>query len=337
MDINARQRDILAAIVREYVLRGEPVGSRTLVKHQSIEQSAATVRNVMADLEDQGFLSQPHASAGRVPTEVGLRFFVDRLMKVKEISEKEKKEILARYQLSDLELRELLREISKLLCDVSQQCALVLVPRSELSILKRIDFARLAEDKLIAIIIMSSGLVQNRLLRAKISDRELSEIHDYLNHLCVGKSLSEVRRLVQENLENEQSLYDEKIRKSLELGAEVLNRTVEDELVIEGKSKLLDLPAVDHQQTKELLEEIERKRLVLKLLDETMAADGVKVFIGAETEEESLRNCSIIARSYGGDAPLGTIGVLGPTNINYSRVISLVDFTAGILTHVLNR
>lgn len=336
MEIDGRQREILAAIVREYILTGEAVGSRTLVKRQGIEQSPATVRNVMADLEERGFLRQPHTSAGRLPTETGLRFFVDRLMRARELTDAEKAEIVARYRLTDVELQSLMREISRLLSDVSQQCALVLVPRSELSVLKRIDFVPLDAGRLLAVLVMSSGLVQNRLLKVRDLDGEhLLRAHRYLNDLCVGKTLSEVRQLVQTELESEQSRYDKAIRRGLELGAEVLDRPVEDELVIEGQARLLDHPDFDRDQLRALLEGIEQRRQVLQLLDETMSGEGVQVFIGAETQQEMLRNCAIVAASYGGSQPLGTLGVIGPSSLDYSRVISLVDFTAGLLTKVL--
>ncbi|PID37974.1 MAG: heat-inducible transcription repressor HrcA [Deltaproteobacteria bacterium] len=337
MEIDARQREVLAAIVREYILTGEAVGSRTLVKRQGIEQSPATVRNTMADLEERGLLRQPHASAGRLPTESGLRFFVDRLMRARELTEAEKAEIVARYRLTDVELQALMREISRLLSDVSQQCALVLVPRSEVSVLKRIDFVPLDAGRLLAVLVMSSGLVQNRLLKVRDLDGEnLGRAHRYLNDLCVDKTLSEVRQLVQNELENEQSRYDKAIRRGLELGAEVLDRPIEDELVIEGQARLLDHPDFDREQLRALLEGIEQRRQVLQLLDETMGGEGVQVFIGAETQQEMLRNCAIVAASYGGNQPLGTLGVIGPSSLDYSRVISLVDFTAGLLTKVLS-
>jgi heat-inducible transcriptional repressor len=165
MDLNRRQREVLAGIVREYISTGEAVGSRTLVRRQGIDQSAATVRNVMADLEEAGLLSQPHTSAGRVPTASGLRFFVDRLMKLNQLSEAQKRDILTRYRLSNLELQQMLRQVSQLLSDFSKQCAVVLVPRSESAVLKRMEFVQISEDRVIAVLVMSSGLVQNRLLR----------------------------------------------------------------------------------------------------------------------------------------------------------------------------
>lgn len=337
MELSARAREVLAAIVREYILDGGAVGARTLVRRHGIAQSAATVRNVMADLEEQGFLRQPHVSAGRVPTESGLRFYVDRLMKARELTEQEKQEILGRYDLSQMELQDLLRQLSRLLADVSQQCAIVLVPRSELAKLQRIEFIPAGPDRVLVVLVMDSGLVQNRLLRIAEAflPHELQQVHNYLNHLCAGKELGEVRLLVQGEMEKEQTRYDRLITRALELGAQALRRPIEDELLVEGKERLLDLPGVDSDQMKALMRGIEQKRMVLRLLDETITADGVQVFIGAETNEEGLRNCALIASAYGGSKALGTLGVIGPSNMDYPRVIPLVDFTAGILTRAL--
>ena len=335
--LNERQREVLAAIVREYIVTGEAVGSRTLVRRQGIEQSPATIRNVMADLEEHGLLVQPHTSAGRVPSESGLRFFIDRLMQTREISEGERREILSRYSLSNVELQELLREVSRLLSEVSEQCAIVLVPRSDASVLKHIEFIPIGERRLIAVLVMGSGLVQNRLVLVpqELDRSELERVHNYLNSLCAGKTLSEVRDRVAHALEDERSTYDQTVRHALELGASVLKRPMEDELVIDGKARLLDHPQVEREQMKALLNGIEQKRAVLTLLEETLHGEGVQVFIGAETKQQEFRNYALIASAYGASTPLGTLGVLGPTNMDYPRVISLVDFSAGILSHLL--
>jgi heat-inducible transcriptional repressor len=338
MDLNRRQREVLAGIVREYISTGEAVGSRTLVRRQGIDQSAATVRNVMADLEEAGLLSQPHTSAGRVPTASGLRFFVDRLMKLNQLSEAQKRDILTRYRLSNLELQQMLRQVSQLLSDFSKQCAVVLVPRSESAVLKRMEFVQISEDRVIAVLVMSSGLVQNRLLRppSPLDPSEVERVHRYLNELCKGKTLREVRDVVARELENEEVRYDKHLSQALQMSAEVLDQPAEDELVIGGQERLLDHPNVDRDQIKELISGIEHKRLVLGLLDETMDGEGVQVFIGSETRESRLRDFTVIASAYGGQNPLGTLGVLGPSNMNYGRVIPFVDFAADLLTELLS-
>lgn len=338
MELSARAQEILAAIVREYILTGEAVGSRTLVRQQGINQSPATVRNVMSDLEDAGLLHQPHASAGRIPTDLGLRFFVDRLMKTRELTHAEQQEILARYKLSNLELQELLREVSRLLSDLSQQCALVLVPRSDAAKLKRIEFVAIRQRKMIAVLVLDSGQVLNRLLDVEpLSREEIEGVHRYLNELCVGNSLGEVRRLVEQALESEQSRYDRIAARALALGIQALrSEPTPDEVLVEGQSRLLDAPVGrDPEQARALLRAIEEKRTVLRLLDETIRGEGVQVFIGAETKEEEIKSCAVVARAYGGSNAVGTLGVIGPSSMDYPRVIPVVEFTAGLLTRVL--
>jgi heat-inducible transcriptional repressor len=339
MELSPRAKEVLAAIVREYILEGGAVGSRTLVRRQGIAQSPATIRNVMADLEEHGLLMQPHASAGRIPTESGLRFYVDRLMKARDLSEAEKHEILGRYNISTMEFQRLMRELSRLLSEVSQQCAVVLAPRSNLSVIKRIEFVPIGSDRLLAVLVMSSGLVQNRLLRLErtLESHEIQRVHNYLNDLCANRELTEVRQLVQSELENEQTRYDDLVGKALAVGAELIDCAVEDELLIEGTERLLDLPQADHEQLKGLMRGIEQKRMVLRLLDDTMAAEGVQVFIGAETKEDQLRNCAVVMSAYGGTKPVGMLGVIGPSNMDYPRVVPLVDFTAGLLNKALDR
>ena len=338
MELGPRAQEILAALVREYILTGEAVGSRTLVRRHGIQQSAATVRNVMADLEEQGLLRQPHMSAGRVPTDIGLRFFVDRLMQARQLSDAEEQDIRSRYQLSNPELQTLLREVSRLLSDISKQCALVLTPRRELSRLKRIEFVPLSQGRMIAVLVMGSGVVQNRLVEvtAPLSPEELEAVHRYLNQLCEGRELHDVRRVVQEELDKEQNRYDSLVARALALGVEALGGPSEAEVMIEGQSNLLDHPELtDPEELKALLRAVEEKRLVLRLLDETVGAEGVQVFIGAETREAEMRSCSVVLKAYGGQRPLGTLGVIGPSNMDYPRVISIVDFAAELLTDFL--
>jgi heat-inducible transcriptional repressor len=338
MELSQRAREVLAAIVREYMVTGDAVGSQTLVRHQGINQSPATVRSIMSDLEDQGLLTHPHTSAGRIPTDVGLRFFVDRLMQVRELTLLERQEILSRFRLSNLELQELLREVSRLLSELSQQCALVLVPRTEASTLSRVEFVSIRQGKMIAVLVLNSGVVVNRLLNIKetFSVAELEQVHHYINDLCQGKTLPEVRRLVQEKLEREQTQYDRLMTSALALGAEAVAEPLEDEVVVEGQSRLLDAPMTQNvEEMKSLLRTLDEKKLILRLLDETIRGEGVKIFIGAETREEEMRHCAVVASAYGGKTPLGTLGIIGPSCLDYPRVVPLVDFSASILTRIL--
>jgi heat-inducible transcriptional repressor len=335
--LGPRERDILAAICREYIISGEAVGSRTLVRRQGIAQSPATVRNVMSDLEERGLLQKPHTSAGRVPTDIGLRFFVDRLMQLRDLSDEERADIRRRYKITDVELQGLMREISRLLSDLSHQCALVLVPRTDVSRLKRVEFVPLRRGKLIAVLVMSSGRVENRLIHVErdLDPDELSRVHHYLNDLCGGHEIAEVRQVVQAALKDAQQQVDTFRSRALKLGSAAL-APAEDEVLIGGQSKLLDGPELhDPEQMKAMMRALDDRRVVLRLLDETISAEGVQVFIGAETNEQEMQGYAIVAAAYGGSRPLGTIGVIGPSNMDYPRVLPIVDFTASILTDLL--
>jgi heat-inducible transcriptional repressor len=339
-DLSPRAQEILAAIVREYIVTGEAVASRTLVHRHGIQQSPATVRNVMAELEEHGLLTQPHTSAGRVPTDAGLRLFVDRLMQVRELTAAEKQEIRARFRLSQVELQELLREVSRVLSELSQQCALVLVPRTEASLLSRLEFVFMRQDLLIAVLVMDSGKVVNRLLHVTepLRPEELEGVHRYLNELCQGKSLATIRLLVQQQLDQECTSYGKLRARALALGAQAVADPAADEVVVEGQSHFLDSPiGNDPQQLKILLRAMDEKKLILRLLEDTIRAQGVQVFIGAETKEEQMRSLAMVASPYGGSAPLGTLGVIGPSSMDYPRVIPVVDFAAALLTEILGR
>ena len=338
MTLSERGQQVLTAVVKEYMLRGEPVGSSNLVRLYGLEQSPATIRNVMSELEEEGLLQQPHTSAGRVPTDQGLRFYVDRLMRVRDLTAEDMQEVMSRYDLNNVEVQDLLREVSRLLSDLSKQCTVIVAPRAESSTLKRIEFVQIRRKKLIAVLVTRSGLVQNRMLTIEenLSLSELEAIHNYLNDLCVGKELADVRRLVQTELEKEQNRYVELVTMALHLGAQALAAPSDVEVLVEGHSRLLDHPrGFDPDEMKNVLRALEEKRLVLGLLDKTIEADGVKVFIGAETQEEEMRSCALVASAYGGKRPLGTLGVIGPSSMNYPRAVSLVDFSAGILTELL--
>jgi len=334
-----RAQEILAAIVQEYMNTGEAVGSRALVAGHHIKASASTVRNVMGALENEGLLHQPHTSAGRVPTDLGLRYYVDQLMHVQDLERVTREEIMRRYDLTGVEVQHLMREVSHLLSDISRHCSMVVVPRSNALVLSRLEFIPLRPGRLIAVLVMGSGVVQNRVLRVEddLSSEDLEAVHRYINALCDGRPLADVRRCVEAELQTEQTRYNRQASRALSLGAQALDSPEEDEVLVEGRARLLDHPgAMDRDTLREILDAVEQKRRVLELLDKTMDAQGVRIFIGAETGDEAMSSLSLVASSYGGDRPLGTLGVLGPSNMAYPKVVPLVDFTAHVLTRVLS-
>lgn len=349
-DLNHRARRILGAVVQEYLHTGDAVGSRTVTRRYGIDLSPATVRNVMADLEELGLLTQPHTSAGRVPTNQGLRFFIDSLLKVRSISAKEREEIRGRYDLDASDLDAVLQKTSRMLSELAQQATIVITPLPERQRLQHIEFVRLPHlsGQLLAVLVTSGGQVENKLFRAEVpSDASfLERVNNYLNERVAGKTLEEIRHSVLEELGADKNQVDELAMQALRLGRAVLTADSAPAIIVSGQAHLLDqapgsvaagVSADDRvARLQKLLGVLEEKERVVQLLDRTLEAEGIQVWIGAETPFSEVADVSIVATPYGpDDRPVGSIAVIGPTRMNYSKVIPLVDFTAELVSGVL--
>lgn len=340
-DLSHRAKKILHAVVQEYLHTGETVGSRTITRRYGIDLSPATVRNVMADLEELGLLKQPHTSAGRVPTNDGLRFFIDSLLKVRSLSPAEKEQIRARYGLPPADLDEALQRTSRLLAEMSKQAAIVIAPAPERSRLEHVEFVRLRDGEILAVLVAQGGHVENRLVRVDLDAAFLERVNNYLNELVAGRTLEEVRARVLEELGDEKNRVDELVSQALRLGQAVFTtETATPGVIVSGQANILepahagDPAGVD--RIRALLRTLEEKERIVEFLDRTLVADGIQVWLGAETPfaDEHL---SVIATPYGPEErPVGTIAVIGPTRMNYSKVIPLVDFTAELVSDVLS-
>lgn len=343
-DLNHRARKILGAIVHEYLATGEAVGSRTVTRRYGIDLSPATVRNVMSDLEEAGLLKQPHTSAGRVPTDQGLRFFVDSLLKVRSLSDKERVELSQRYQIPTDDIETALRESAHVLAELSTHTAVLVTPRPDTDVLEHVEFMRLREGQLLAVLVAKSGQVANKIITTSdsITPDELERIHNYLNEILAGLTLDEVRARVQKELTDERTQYQALEKKALELSQRALPDSASDVIVM-GQARLLDNVAAgdpaEVEKMKALFRRLEEKRVLADLLERTQQAEGIRVFIGAETNVAELSDFTIVATNYGvegeGGKPLGTLGVIGPTRMNYSKVITLVDFTAQLVSGLI--
>jgi heat-inducible transcriptional repressor len=342
-ELNHRARKILAAIVHEYLATGDAVGSRTVTRRHGIDLSPATVRNVMSDLEEAGLLKQPHTSAGRVPTDLGLRFFVDSLLKVRSLTEKERAELSQRYHLAGDDVEGVFREAAHVLAELSTHTAVLVTPRPELDLLEHVEFVRLREGQLLAVLVAKSGQVQNKIITSPepLGADELERIHNYLNEILTGLTLDEVRARVQAELAAERTQYQALEKKALELSQKALP-DAGAEVIVFGQARLLENVAAGDpaqlEKMKALFRRLEEKRLLADLLERTQLAEGIRVFIGAETAIDELSDFTIVATSYGVEGetkPLGTLGVIGPTRMNYSKVITLVDFTAQLVSGVI--
>jgi heat-inducible transcriptional repressor len=334
-DLNRRAQKILQAVVTEYLHGGDAVGSRTVTRRHDLGLSAATVRNVMADLEEMGLLEQRHTSAGRVPTASGLRFFIDSLLKVRGLSPREKEEI--RERVSAPTPGEVVHRASRLLSDLTQHAAIIIAPDPDQQRLGQIEFVPLRDGKLIAVLVTTDGRIENRLILDDVDPRRLERIHNYLNQLLSGMTLDEVKERVIRELGEDKNRYDEAVAAALRLGHAVFVAQPDraGDVVVSGHANLLD-DELAKDRARDLLKTLEDKETLVRLLDRTRQAEGLQVFLGAETAMSALASSSVVAVSYGPEeAPIGALAVIGPMRMNYGKVMSVVDVTADTVTQLL--
>jgi heat-inducible transcriptional repressor len=339
VDIGGRAKKILHAVVSEYLATGEAVGSQTVTRRYSLDVSAATVRNVMGDLEEAGLLKHTHTSAGRIPTERGLRYYVDTLLRVRSLSLGEKDDIRERLGGAP-DVPEVMQRTSRLLRELSHLTVVVQAPRPESDAVTHLEFVRLREGQLLAVLETASGQVQNKLVPVDfpIDQGELEHINNYLHELVNGLTLDQLRVRLVEEIASDRAAHDALASRALRLAtAAVPAESSSEVLLVDGQSNLLAGNA-DLDRAKVLLRTLEEKDLLVRLLDRTLGAPGICVFIGAEANLADLTDVSVVAAPYGTEGrPLGTIGVIGPARMNYSRVIPLVDFTAEMIGEALTK
>src|SRR5580700_2640756 len=283
-ELSARGRQVLYHCVTEYVATGEPVGSRTLAKKSGLELSPASIRNVLADLEDLGYLRQPHTSAGRVPTDRAFRVFIDALMHVRALTTEE--EAAIRETFSSLEPgQNIMRETGKLLSELTGTAAMVLAPRAETLVLKQLRFLRTGPDEVLAVIVMSRGTVNNRFLPVTVTEAELQRIHNLLDDVVEGRTLGDLRELFSKRLQSDRVQHDELRRTAFELGGAAVEEAFDGEtnLVIEGQGRLLEKPEFDDAgHVRRLVTALDAREKLVKLLDLTMQTKGGHVVVGEE-------------------------------------------------------
>jgi heat-inducible transcriptional repressor len=334
-ELSRRGRKILQAVVSEYLHSGDAVGSRTITRRHDLGLSPATVRNVMADLEELGLLEQRHTSAGRVPTPTGLRFFIDSMLKLRGLTPREKDEIRARVAAPSPD--DVLQNASRLLSEITQHAAVIVTPDPALARFGHVEFVPLRNGKLLCILVTTDGRIENKLLTpdAPVDDARLERIHAYLNGMLSGMTLDEVRDRVIRELGEDKHKYDALVAQALRLGATAFATDRSAGVVVSGQANLLDTHDVD--KMRELMRVLEDKQQLVRLLDRTRAAEGIQVFLGAETATEALSTASVVAESYGPeDRPIGAIAVIGPMRMNYGKVMSVVDFTADLVSQLLS-
>ena len=336
--LSARGRQILEAIIEDYIATAEPVGSRTITRRHPLSLSPATVRNVMADLEEMGFLASPHTSAGRIPTDKAYRFYVDSLLAVKNISRGEQEEIVRRCSLAGKDIGEVLQETSRMLSSASHYMGIVMAPRFGANVFRHMEFVKLGSRRILAILVSQNGTVQNRIIETDegVSAADLTRMSNYLNDLLQGLTIAQVRKRLVEEMQSEKARYDLLLAKALALSAKTLNEE-DAQVFIEGQVNILDQPEfADVGRMKDIFRAFEKKNTILELLDRAMAAEGVQIFIGSESRLSGMPGMSMITSTYvTGQNTLGVLGVIGPTRMGYAKVIPIVDYTAKLVSRLL--
>jgi heat-inducible transcriptional repressor len=338
-ELTYRARRILYATVTEYIATGEPVGSRTLAKRYGINLSPATIRNVLADLEEAGYLRQPHTSAGRVPTDRGFRVFVDALVQMRDVTAEDRAAVLQRlrglHTASDV-----LREAGEVLSALTGAAGVVTAPKAEQEQLAQLRFMRLRADQLLVVLVTRSGAVENRVVQApvEVDDRELERVNNLLAELLVAqqRSLVGVRDSLAAQMAAERGTVEQLRSNARQMVEAAFGEDRPAKVVIEGQGRLFDRPEfLDAEKIRSFLRAFDDKERLLELLEHTLASGGVRVLIGHEAGLGSMEDVGLVATSYGSREASGTLGVIGPTRMDYAKVVPLVGFTAQVMSDVL--
>lgn len=326
-----------------YIKNAQPVGSRSITEYCDLGVGPATIRNIMSDLEEGGFLSHPHTSAGRVPTEKGYRFYVDTLFEEKAfLKNKTQITLEAEFLVQREDASQLLQDTSKLLSELTHYMAIVSVPKISAARIKHIEFVRLRANCIMTITVSEAGFVQNKFFdfEKDISQKSLNNISDYLNSFYKGMTLDGIRKKMNHQMEKMEDLYDHLEAETFELthqAVQGLGRKDTGDLYTDGAINIFDLPDfADVKVMKNLIKAVKEKKAVIELLDKYIGSDGVQVFIGSENRFLGNHGCSLVVSQYkSGDRVLGALGVIGPTRMDYSKVIPLVDSTAKQVSRLL--
>jgi heat-inducible transcriptional repressor len=337
IDLDPRAREVLREIVMQHIENGEPIGSRTLAKCGRFQLSPASIRNVMADLEDLGYLHQPHTSAGRVPTDRGYRFFIDHLMKSRALSARDREAIDGEVRHAS-EMDEMLHLASTVLSKLSDQVGLVFMPTLLQFAIRSMDFVLVAERKIMCVIVGVNGVVVNKVIETRypLTRDELEKIGRYITVEFAGCTLDMIRRRLIRMTEQERARSDELLRKTISLGIEAVNDVVpfEHELYVEGAASILNKPEFsDTVSLRRTFLALQEKEKLIDLLEMCLSEDGLQILIGSESDFTQVHNFSIVARRYGSSsAPLGMVGIIGPMRMEYARMAPLVDYLSRALS-----
>ena len=340
-EMNARSREVFRLVVESYLETGGPIGSRTLTRSLSEKVSAATIRNVMQDLELLGLLDSPHVSAGRIPTQHGLRMFVDGLLEVGDLQSDDRKKIDATVGEAG-DVNSLLDRVGSALSGMTHGASLVLAPKHEAPI-KHIEFVSLAPDRALVVLVFADGNVENRVFTPPVGQTpsSLREAANFLNALAEGRTLSELRKTIGHEIQNRRQEIDTLARTLVESGFALWDNDDDnyERLLVRGRSNLLDdAESVDLERIRSLFDDLERKRDIAEFLELAEEGEGVRIFIGSENKLFSLSGSSLVVSPYmNSDRKIiGAVGVIGPTRLNYGRIVPIVDYTAQLVGKLIS-
>ena len=342
-EMNNRSREVFRRVVEGYLSDGEPVGSRTLSRDFSEDISAATIRNVMQDLEFLGLLGSPHTSAGRIPTQLGLRMFVDGILEVSEVDKNDRKKIDKIVSDESNQVENILDDISTTLSGVTQGASLVLTPKREAPI-KHVEFLPLSANQALVVLVFADGHVENRLFKPPPGQTpsSMKEAANFLNAIMEGNTLSEAKKLIKNEIDYRRQELDTLARDLVQSGLALWEDTEErhERLIVKGRSNLLSESAQqeDLDRIKNLFDDLERKRDIADFLELTEKGEGVRIFIGSENKLFSLTGSSLVVSPYmNSDRKIiGAVGVIGPTRLNYGRIVPVVDYTAQLVGKMIS-
>lgn len=341
--LDARGQDVFRALVETYLDQGEPVGSRTLARSISENVSAATIRNVMQDLELLGLLESPHVSAGRVPTELGLRMFVDGILEVENLEKHELARIEHSLEGESRDRAAMLESAGSLLSRLTRAASIVLVPKSDAPV-KHIEFVSLSSDRALAVLVTADGKVENRVFRPPpgLTPSSMREAANFLNSISNGQTVEDLVAVVKEEIPRRKQEIDELSQQLIEKGlaswAEA--SSPESRLIVRGRSNLLDETVRDEdlERIRTLFDDLERKKEIVELLELAEQGSGVRIFIGSENKLFSLSGSSLVISPYINSEHriVGAVGVIGPTRLNYGRIVPIVDYTAQLIGRLVS-
>jgi heat-inducible transcriptional repressor len=343
-ELNERSREVFRRLVEAYLETGEPVGSRTLTRAMTEKVSAATVRNVMQDLEFMGLLNSPHVSSGRVPTQTGLRMFVDGLLEVSDLNATDRAMIDATVQSNSADVASMMDRVGAALSGLTAGASLVLTPKHEEAPITHIEFVQLGTDRALAVIVFADGHVENRLFRppAGQTPSSMREAANFLNAIAEGKTIGELRAAINQEISAHRRELDTLAQDLIDTGLALWSdeEGQHERLIVRGRSNLLisDAESNNFDRIKSLFDDLERKRDIADFLELAEEADGVRIFIGSENKLFSLSGSSLVVSPYmNADRKIiGAVGVIGPTRLNYGRIVPIVDYTAQLVGKLIS-